>query len=183
MELSTTSKIRWWSPFGPVDPMYMPGRFRTGSNPSKTVICCAPYVSGDFIDVLIRRWGLSNLEWAETDWTTKFLQLAPTVRPKPLNLVGTGAILIANVLGKNHNILQFMEWRRVQRSVPGPVTSSLTTHAELVHRIWLGSIWAGMNRGFGVLRRGWGFYETTTDTEPRIFSGLTSNGIGLGLFG
>ena len=28
---------------GPVLPMYMPGRFRTGSRPSSTVICSAPY--------------------------------------------------------------------------------------------------------------------------------------------
>ncbi len=32
-ELSTTSKARWWSPREPVEPMYMPGRFRTGSRP------------------------------------------------------------------------------------------------------------------------------------------------------
>ena len=28
--LSTTSHTRWCSPVGPVDPMYMPGRLRTG---------------------------------------------------------------------------------------------------------------------------------------------------------
>mmetsp|Transcript_3535 Transcript_3535/g.8517 ORF Transcript_3535/g.8517 Transcript_3535/m.8517 type:complete len:223 (+) Transcript_3535:1809-2477(+) len=41
-ELSTTSHTRWCKPSGPVDPMYMPGRFRTGSRPSKTVIWPAP---------------------------------------------------------------------------------------------------------------------------------------------
>ena len=30
-ELSTTSYTRWWRPRCPVDPMYMPGRLRTGS--------------------------------------------------------------------------------------------------------------------------------------------------------
>jgi len=35
-ELSTTSKTRWWSPRGPVEPMYMPGLSRTGSRPSRT---------------------------------------------------------------------------------------------------------------------------------------------------
>src|SRR5664280_1293470 len=43
-ELSTTSQTRWWSPVGPVDPMYIPGRFRTGSRPSRTVMSPASYV-------------------------------------------------------------------------------------------------------------------------------------------
>ena len=37
-ELSTTSQTRWCSPLGPVEPMYMPGRFRTGSSPSRMVM-------------------------------------------------------------------------------------------------------------------------------------------------
>ena len=36
--LSTTSQTRWCRPVGPVDPMYIPGRFRTGSRPSRTVM-------------------------------------------------------------------------------------------------------------------------------------------------
>mmetsp|Transcript_21966 Transcript_21966/g.54303 ORF Transcript_21966/g.54303 Transcript_21966/m.54303 type:complete len:268 (-) Transcript_21966:13-816(-) len=36
--LSTTSHTRWCSPRGPVDPMYIPGRLRTGSSPSRTVM-------------------------------------------------------------------------------------------------------------------------------------------------
>src|SRR5919106_5755101 len=36
--------MRWWSPREPVDPMYMPGRLRTGSRPSRTVMSLAPYV-------------------------------------------------------------------------------------------------------------------------------------------
>ena len=36
--LSTTSHIRWCSPRSPVEPMYMPGRLRTASRPSRTVI-------------------------------------------------------------------------------------------------------------------------------------------------
>src|SRR5438876_360990 len=42
-ELSTTSQMRWCRPLGPVDPMYMPGRLRTGSRPSRTVMSLAPY--------------------------------------------------------------------------------------------------------------------------------------------
>src|SRR5579875_924544 len=42
-ELSTTSQTRWWSPLGPVEPMYMPGRLRTGSRPSRTVMSWAVY--------------------------------------------------------------------------------------------------------------------------------------------
>src|SRR3954468_20249644 len=34
----------WCSPRGPVDPMYMPGRLRTASRPSSTVMSLAPYV-------------------------------------------------------------------------------------------------------------------------------------------
>src|SRR5581483_855541 len=42
-ELSTTSQMRWCRPLGPVDPMYMPGRLRTGSRPLRTVRSLAPY--------------------------------------------------------------------------------------------------------------------------------------------
>jgi hypothetical protein len=42
-ELSTTSETRWCSPRCPVVPMYIPGRLRTGSSPSSTVICEASY--------------------------------------------------------------------------------------------------------------------------------------------
>src|SRR5215210_9202025 len=44
-ELSTTSYTRWWSPRAPVEPMYMPGRSRTGSRPSRTVMSLAVYVA------------------------------------------------------------------------------------------------------------------------------------------
>ena len=37
-ELSTTSDTRGCRPRWPVEPMYMPGRLRTGSRPSSTVI-------------------------------------------------------------------------------------------------------------------------------------------------
>ena len=40
--LSTISQMQWWSPAGPVDPMYIPGRLRTGSSPSRTVMSLAP---------------------------------------------------------------------------------------------------------------------------------------------
>ena len=33
--------------------MYIPGRFRTGSNPSRTVICLAPYPAFDFAVLLL----------------------------------------------------------------------------------------------------------------------------------
>src|SRR3989338_10054705 len=42
-ELSKTSQTRWWSPAELVVPMYMPGRRRTASNPSSTVIELASY--------------------------------------------------------------------------------------------------------------------------------------------
>ncbi len=41
--LSTTSHTQWWRPDGPVEPMYMPGRLRTGSRPSRTCMSLAPY--------------------------------------------------------------------------------------------------------------------------------------------
>src|SRR5712692_9077541 len=44
-ELSTTSYTRWCSPDGPVDPMYMPGRSRTGSRPLSTVMSLAVYAT------------------------------------------------------------------------------------------------------------------------------------------
>src|SRR5439155_2230559 len=37
--------MRWWSPRAPVEPMYMPGRSRTGSSPSRTVMSLAVYVA------------------------------------------------------------------------------------------------------------------------------------------
>jgi hypothetical protein len=43
MALSTTSHTRWCRPEEPVDPMYMPGRLRTGSRPSSTWISAAVY--------------------------------------------------------------------------------------------------------------------------------------------
>src|SRR4051812_6175467 len=42
-ELSTISETRWCRPRGPVEPMYMPGRLRTASSPSRTVMSCASY--------------------------------------------------------------------------------------------------------------------------------------------
>src|SRR6187431_796134 len=41
--LSITSYASWCSPRGPVEPMYMPGRSRTGSRPSRTVMSFAVY--------------------------------------------------------------------------------------------------------------------------------------------
>src|SRR6476661_1069475 len=45
-ELSTTSHTRWWRPRSPVDPMYMPGRLRTASRPSRTWMAEASYDEG-----------------------------------------------------------------------------------------------------------------------------------------
>src|SRR5207253_1159248 len=45
MELSTTSYTRWCRPAGPVDPMYIAGRLRTASSPSRTLILSAEYSS------------------------------------------------------------------------------------------------------------------------------------------
>src|SRR2546430_218885 len=35
--------MRWWRPRVPVEPMYMPGRLRTASRPSRTVMSLASY--------------------------------------------------------------------------------------------------------------------------------------------
>ena len=40
-ELSTTSHTRWCRPRAPVEPMYIPGRLRTASSPSRTVMFLA----------------------------------------------------------------------------------------------------------------------------------------------
>ena len=48
-ELSTTSQTRWCRPVGPVEPMYIPGRLRTASRPSRTVMSCAPYDDGSVV--------------------------------------------------------------------------------------------------------------------------------------
>src|SRR5688572_9127344 len=45
-ELSTISCTRWWRPRAPVEPMYMPGRLRTASRPSRTWMSSAPYWFG-----------------------------------------------------------------------------------------------------------------------------------------
>src|SRR3982750_887604 len=39
-----TSQTRWCSPRSPVEPMYMPGRLRTASRPSRTWIALASYL-------------------------------------------------------------------------------------------------------------------------------------------
>src|SRR5207344_338572 len=44
MALSRISQTRWCSPVEPTPPMYIPGRFRTGSRPSRTVMSLAVYV-------------------------------------------------------------------------------------------------------------------------------------------
>src|SRR5690349_22639565 len=41
--LSTISQTRWCRPALPTPPMYMPGRLRTGSSPSRTVMSLAVY--------------------------------------------------------------------------------------------------------------------------------------------
>src|SRR6266540_5418893 len=52
-ELSTTSYTRWCRPDGPVDPMYMPGRSRTGSRPFSTVMSLAVYATRDAFRVWV----------------------------------------------------------------------------------------------------------------------------------
>ena len=42
-ELSTTSQTRWCRPVGPVEPMYIPGRLRTASSPSRMVMSSSVY--------------------------------------------------------------------------------------------------------------------------------------------
>src|SRR5436190_19658205 len=43
IELSRISQTRWCRPAAPTPPMYMPGRLRTGSRPSRTVMSFAVY--------------------------------------------------------------------------------------------------------------------------------------------
>ena len=49
IELSNTSETRWWSPLLSVPPIYIPGRFLTGSSPSRTSIDDASYTCFDFV--------------------------------------------------------------------------------------------------------------------------------------
>src|SRR5688572_2856516 len=52
--LSTTSQTKWWSPEPSwTSPMYMPGRLRTASSPSSTVMLLASYTpaSGGLLGV------------------------------------------------------------------------------------------------------------------------------------
>ena len=37
------SQIKWCNPVAPTPPMYIPGRLRTGSSPSRTTIFSPPY--------------------------------------------------------------------------------------------------------------------------------------------
>ena len=48
IELSTISQIKWCNPVTPVEPIYIPGRLRTGFSPSKTWMSLAPYPWADF---------------------------------------------------------------------------------------------------------------------------------------
>src|SRR3989344_286141 len=43
-ELSMISVSKWWNPLASVEPIYIPGRFRTGSKPSNSWMSCAVYV-------------------------------------------------------------------------------------------------------------------------------------------
>ena len=52
--LSTISRTRWNTPSGPVVPMYIPGRLRTASKPSITVMSSAVYFSGSGVSVAAR---------------------------------------------------------------------------------------------------------------------------------
>src|SRR5665648_393701 len=52
MELSTTSQTKWCRPRSPVVPMYMLGRLRTASSPSRTVMALASYAAPSGLDVL-----------------------------------------------------------------------------------------------------------------------------------
>src|SRR5262245_2649471 len=53
MELSTTSNTRWCSPRSAVSPMYMPGRLRTASRPSRTLMFSAPYPGAEASPLVI----------------------------------------------------------------------------------------------------------------------------------
>src|ERR671914_322485 len=55
--------MRWWSPRDPVEPTYMPGRSRTGSRPSRTVMSFAVYVVSVIKKALLLRrfWALGSL--------------------------------------------------------------------------------------------------------------------------
>ena len=62
-EFATISSTRWWRPRGPVVPMYMPGRSRTGSSPSSTVMSLAEYPAFAFVFAIIKK-SLQNAGFA-----------------------------------------------------------------------------------------------------------------------
>src|SRR5687768_8547623 len=52
MELSRISQTRWCRPALPTPPMYMPGRRRTGSRPSRTVMSFAVYAMNGVLTLI-----------------------------------------------------------------------------------------------------------------------------------
>src|SRR3989344_885326 len=100
MELSTTSQIKWCRPSAPVEPIYIPGRFRTGSKPSNTKISLAVYdppSPHSFLGLIFppcRRAGLAFLSINLIQSYTKILA-QKSARHKPQNLTKK-CILIYN---------------------------------------------------------------------------------------
>ena len=90
--LSTTSYTRWCRPDGPVEPMYIPGRSRTGSSPRSTVMSLASYATkstlftcddegfgGDVVDGGHRTVSLTRLD-GETPGQTRWGRLLNDTR-------------------------------------------------------------------------------------------------------
>ncbi len=85
--LSTISQTRWCRPRSPVEPMYMPGRLRTASRPSRTWIE-ARVVVGDRWALRGRRGGSDGVEAgrrAERGWSRRtHAPLPDRGTPRPL---------------------------------------------------------------------------------------------------
>src|SRR5437867_1217666 len=62
MALSTISRRHSFTPCWLVVPIYIPGRFRTGSSPSRTTIASAPYLFclSFAIDIIVANLRLKN---------------------------------------------------------------------------------------------------------------------------
>ena len=85
-ELSTTSYTRWCRPRSVVEPIYIPGRLRTASSPSRTVMSDAPYSWGCSVATGAKLLGLN---WYEPCCLSRV--------PHPL---GCGRHIFFNILPK-----------------------------------------------------------------------------------
>src|SRR5690606_33872448 len=90
-ELSTTSWIRWCKPRTPVEPMYMPGRLRTASKPSSTVMEDALY------SLFFAATGLTSPRLAQRTHVT----FGPTSGPKLILVPASIRLVSTSLLGQS----------------------------------------------------------------------------------